>query len=170
VRSKTFMCPECGEMSVRGDVCSYCGRPFAENLAAARAMPNVPHVEPVAAVTESPILWVRVTINLDRPGIPDDAVRPTDLRPRLFRLDGEVITFGWSKSQDLCLRPDKGISSTHGELVRMRDGGFAVRDVGSSNGTFVNGQDLRETDQLTPLPVGTIITLGMWTEICIVAV
>jgi ABC-type multidrug transport system ATPase subunit/pSer/pThr/pTyr-binding forkhead associated (FHA) protein len=48
------------------------------------------------------------------------------------------------------------VSRRHAEIVR-RNGGFAIRDLGSANGTFVNGQ--RVTDWVT-LGVGNVIQIG----------
>ena len=48
------------------------------------------------------------------------------------------------------------ISRRHAEIVR-RDGGHAIRDLGSVNGTFVNGE--RSVDW-TPLRMGDVIQLG----------
>ena len=48
------------------------------------------------------------------------------------------------------------VSWRHAEVVRQ-DGGFAIRDLGSSNGTFVNGQ--RVTGWVT-LGVGDVVQIG----------
>jgi len=48
------------------------------------------------------------------------------------------------------------VSWRHAEIVRQ-DGGFAIRDLGSSNGTFVNGQ--RVTGWI-PLGFGDVIQIG----------
>ena len=56
------------------------------------------------------------------------------------------------------------VSRRHAEIVRRggdggrRDHGHAIRDLGSANGTFVNGQ--RVTTDWTPLRMGDVIQLG----------
>jgi DNA-binding NtrC family response regulator len=52
--------------------------------------------------------------------------------------------------------PDPRMSSKHARLVRDDDGGWILEDVGSTNGTFVEGK--RSTQALLDEP--TIITLG----------
>jgi transcriptional regulator with PAS, ATPase and Fis domain len=48
--------------------------------------------------------------------------------------------------------PDRWMSSTHARIVR-RPGGFLVEDLGSKNGTFVNGRPASEASMLGPLDV-----------------
>jgi pSer/pThr/pTyr-binding forkhead associated (FHA) protein len=59
--------------------------------------------------------------------------------------------------QRLRLRdPDPTVSTRHAELVRVDDG-WAIRDLGSRNGTRVNGWLATEE----PLHAGDTLTLGM---------
>jgi pSer/pThr/pTyr-binding forkhead associated (FHA) protein len=53
-----------------------------------------------------------------------------------FLLDGDLTTVGRHPSSDIFL-DDVTVSRKHAEFVRGGDG-FAVRDVGSLNGTYVN--------------------------------
>ncbi len=53
-----------------------------------------------------------------------------------FLLDDALITSGRHPDSDIFL-DDVTVSRRHAEFVR-RDGGYAVRDVGSLNGTYVN--------------------------------
>jgi pSer/pThr/pTyr-binding forkhead associated (FHA) protein len=59
-----------------------------------------------------------------------------------FLLDSDVTTAGRHPSSDIFL-DDVTVSRRHAELVRTRDG-FAVRDVGSLNGTYVNRERIDE--------------------------
>lgn len=54
-----------------------------------------------------------------------------------FLLDTAVVSVGRHPDSDVFL-DDVTVSRRHAELVRAEDGGFAVRDVGSLNGTYVN--------------------------------
>jgi pSer/pThr/pTyr-binding forkhead associated (FHA) protein len=54
-----------------------------------------------------------------------------------FLLDTAVVTVGRHPDSDVFL-DDVTVSRRHAEFVRAEDGGFAVRDVGSLNGTYVN--------------------------------
>jgi uncharacterized RDD family membrane protein YckC len=56
----------------------------------------------------------------------------------IFPLEGEKMVIGRSRSCDIRLREDT-VSRLHAALV-WRDEGLVVEDLGSSNGTFVNGE------------------------------
>ncbi|HEX5226675.1 MAG TPA: SpoIIE family protein phosphatase [Bryobacteraceae bacterium] len=62
---------------------------------------------------------------------PDGATRP-------LLLDRERYTLGRSSANELCYPEDAGLSRQHLALEREADG-WVVRDLGSKNGTFVNG-------------------------------
>jgi serine/threonine protein kinase len=72
------------------------------------------------------------------------------------------FTIGRSDA-DWKLTFDSAISSTHAE-IDYRDGGFFIRDLNSSNGTFVSGQRLAALRYETLL-VGSRILLGSNTEV-----
>lgn len=70
-------------------------------------------------------------------------------------LQSEQFTVGRSAGNDLVLA-DPEVSRRHVRIVRRADG-FAVEDIGSTNGTFVNGQRI---SHLTMLQDGDAIDLG----------
>jgi len=59
---------------------------------------------------------------------------------------------------------DPGVSRLHAVLLAGPDGGWALFDPGSANGTFLNGREIA-TGDLTPLHDGDCINLGAWTAI-----
>lgn len=62
-----------------------------------------------------------------------------------FLVDKDLTTCGRSTDSDVFL-DDITVSRRHAEIVRAGAGaGFAVRDVGSLNGTYVNGESVEET-------------------------
>lgn len=65
---------------------------------------------------------------------------PRGLVGREYPLSKPVVTVGRRADQDIVL-PDPTVSRTHLWLVRT-EGGVAVRDLGSTNGTRVNGRPL----------------------------
>jgi pSer/pThr/pTyr-binding forkhead associated (FHA) protein len=75
--------------------------------------------------------------------------------PRTVPLKGPVVTIGRSSGCDLVLR-DGLISRRHAE-IRRQDGVAIVCDLASTNGTFVNGVRVRESQPLRP---GDRIRLG----------
>jgi pSer/pThr/pTyr-binding forkhead associated (FHA) protein len=68
-------------------------------------------------------------------------------------LEGERLTIGHVASNDIPLPSDRKVSRTHAILERLPSG-WAVRDLGSTNGTYVNGKriwrdvTLKERDEV----------------------
>ncbi|HTR02684.1 MAG TPA: SpoIIE family protein phosphatase [Thermoanaerobaculia bacterium] len=75
---------------------------------------------------------------------------------RKVSLDRPVTTIGRSSMNDLPIS-DKMLSRQHSRIVRTGDGGFTVEDLGSRNGTFLNGERLTTVQVLKP---GDRITVG----------
>ena len=75
---------------------------------------------------------------------------------REYVLDGRDIAIGRSPSCDIVLEGDQLASRRHA-LLRPKNGGYVVVDLGSSNGTYVNGYEIREA---TTLNDGDRIAIG----------
>lgn len=76
--------------------------------------------------------------------------------PELFPLDRDRTTMGRDEANDVALRDDRLVSQVHA-VIESYGGSFTVRDLGSSNGTFVNGQAIVGERVLRP---GDEIRLG----------
>jgi len=61
-----------------------------------------------------------------------------------FLLDADVTSAGRNPDSDVFL-DDVTVSRKHAVLERRADGSWFVRDVGSLNGTYVNGEQVDET-------------------------
>jgi DNA-binding NtrC family response regulator len=61
---------------------------------------------------------------------------------RRIPVQGERLVIGKAPDSDLCL-PDSAVSRNHCELVRLHEG-YVIRDLGSTNGTHVDGIRVRE--------------------------
>lgn len=75
---------------------------------------------------------------------------------RKFPLEKPVTSIGRSSMNDLPIS-DKMLSRQHARIVRDDNGGLQVEDLGSRNGTFLNGERLAAPQ---PLKAGDRITLG----------
>jgi serine/threonine-protein kinase len=97
---------------------------------------------------------------------------------RRFRLTGTEILIGRRSTRrgiypeiDLTTPPDgpatdTGVSREHAKLVATSDEGWSIIDLGTENGTLVNGTDIAP-GRPVPLRDGDRINLGMWTVITI---
>ncbi|MCS7281906.1 MAG: FHA domain-containing protein [Anaerolineae bacterium] len=56
----------------------------------------------------------------------------------------ETVLIGRGADCDIVL-PERQISRHHAQIERTPDGRYLLRDLGSKNGTFVNGEEVRET-------------------------
>lgn len=83
-------------------------------------------------------------------------LEPVRLQPPDMR-EGERRVLGRSNTCDYAI-PDPTVSTRHAELVRVDDG-WLIRDLGSRNGTRVNGWLAREE----PLRAGDTLTVGRTT-------
>lgn len=72
-----------------------------------------------------------------------------------FELEGDLITIGRGSKNQIIIH-DNEVSRDHCELAPVQDN-YEVRDLGSSNGTFVNGQRVTTT---WPLKHGALLELG----------
>ena len=71
-------------------------------------------------------------------------------------LDSAPLTVGRGEQNDIELRGDDFASAEHARFEPRRDGVW-LTDVGSTNGTFVNGARLERPRRLTP---GDVIRIG----------
>ena len=61
-----------------------------------------------------------------------------------FPIEKESVSLGRGPGVELCFA-DEAMSRSHA-AVEFANGGFRVRDLGSSNGTFLNGGDVQAGD------------------------
>jgi hypothetical protein len=73
-----------------------------------------------------------------------------------WELDSSSLTFGRSSQNDIQLKRDEYASSNHARLEPRRDGVW-VEDIGSTNGTYLNGIRLTRPKRLNP---GDIVRIG----------
>jgi hypothetical protein len=73
-----------------------------------------------------------------------------------WELNASPLTLGRSSRNDVELKRDEYASSTHARFEPRRDGVW-LEDVGSTNGTYLNGIRLTRPKRLTP---GDIVRIG----------
>ncbi|MCL6439003.1 MAG: FHA domain-containing protein [Rubrobacteraceae bacterium] len=94
-------------------------------------------------------------------GIPELVVEGSDIfeRDTRFQIGDGTMTIGRSSSSDIALKSDDYVSSRHARITHHADLLY-VEDLGSTNGTFVNG---RKIVGATPLRSGDTIQIGSTT-------
>jgi predicted component of type VI protein secretion system len=164
-------CPACG-MPVSGRFCEACGHDSAlpEPAASPQSAPEAA-AGWTAVVSADRALYERI---LEQQG-PDTVEFPRFFPERRIVLQGESTLIGRSNRKqgvdpeiDLGIHPaDRGVSTQHA-VLRIRDSGVTVTDLGSTNGTSLNDSDdpLREGEEI-PLADGDRIHVGAWTTITI---
>ena len=66
-----------------------------------------------------------------------------------FELDEALMTIGRGRKNQIIIQ-DNEVSRTHCRLVRVLDD-YEIHDLGSTNGTFVNGERLHENETFLPM-------------------
>jgi len=74
----------------------------------------------------------------------------------VFTLNAHAVTVGRGTTNDVSLSGDEYASSRHARFEPRRDG-IWIEDIGSTNGTFVNGIRLTRERKLTP---GDVVKIG----------
>ena len=74
----------------------------------------------------------------------------------VYGIDSTALTVGRSSDNDLPLDGDEFASGHHARFEPRRDGVY-VEDIGSTNGTFVNGIRLERDRRLVP---GDVVRIG----------
>ena len=162
---ETKVCPACGA-SISGRFCETCGHDSA------LPAPSTPVQAPVtwtAVVTADREFYDRVVAR----GGPDSVDFPQFFPERRITLQRDAALIGrHNRDQgvtpeiDLGLQPaDRGVSTQHA-VLRIRDSGPTITDLGSTNGTSLNdSEDLLANGVETPLSDGDRIHVGAWTTI-----
>lgn len=138
----------------------------AVDVSAVTAPPAAP---PVPAVNADELVLI-VTIDPNMLGKTNPNAPP--LPPRSFNLsfDNNILGRTAGPGVVIVVQGDAGISRAHLDFVRQDDGGFKVKDLGSSNGTDLNDGKLvahAEYPLDRSLQEGDVLKIGEWTKITI---
>ena len=173
-------CPDCGLARHPGArFCEVCRYDFEAHTSAATVAPAPAPIDPLPLAVPDPApqpgafrRWEAVAV-VD-PSLyaePDPAVPcPVGDPARIFPLDLAASLIG-RRSDRRDIHPevpltDGGVSHRHAKITRQPDGSLVLLDLGSTNGTEVNGKAI-EAGVPTPLGDGDQITLGCWTRITV---
>ncbi|MBC8138629.1 MAG: FHA domain-containing protein [Fibrella sp.] len=184
-------CPDCGtpRASPTAVFCEVCRYNFVSKQSwtpnapmTAPAVPATPTAAPPLPTTAPPPLPTGTTPDLPRrweavavvdPALyvdPDPAnPLPVGAPERVFPLDFPENLIGRRSERraiypEIDLSGDSGVSSRHAIVYREADGSLSLLDVGSTNGSQVNGSEVAPGVRV-PLADGDQITVGCWTRI-----
>ncbi|HKD76261.1 MAG TPA: FHA domain-containing protein [Ktedonobacterales bacterium] len=128
---------------------------------------------PIAGSTPAPAPAQRlnVVVITDPSLVEDEEERnqcPQNAPELVFPLDLEENLVG-RRSDDRGIYPevdinDPGVSHRHLKFIRQADGSFVVLEMGSKNGTILNGAELKP-GLPTPIAVGDELLVGSWTRL-----
>jgi hypothetical protein len=176
-----MLCPNCGTpRENNGRFCGVCRYNFetGQSYSAAPAPPAPPPETPAAVARPDPVeipavgapggpwaVFIDFDPSIDPTATPDIS-RP---RPRLtFPLDLPELLIGRAggKAHPEIPIVDEGVSSRHAKIMFSGDGQPSLLELGSTNGTRVNG-DLATPGLPVELKSGDQIVLGRWTRMTI---
>src|SRR5215469_16676001 len=150
----------------------------AVTVAPTNAAPAAPAVSPdadAAAAVSAPLSTsaprLNVVVVTDPSLVEDEEERkqcPQGAPELVFPLDLDENLVG-RRSDAMNIYPeidlsDPGVSHRHLKLLRQPDGSFAALELGSKNGTTLNGVELKP-GLVTPLADGDELIVGTWTRL-----
>ncbi|GET40388.1 FHA domain-containing protein [Microseira wollei] len=181
-------CPECGTPHEpdSGNFCEICGYNFTTGARGEVPITPVANINKIdiptppsqpltsnfnsAPTNRQTAVALEIIVTID-PSLrsPESPPAPTNQPPITFKLDRESNLIGRRSEMrgihpDIPLNFDDAVSHRHALIVRQSDGIFILRDIGSSNGTKLNGVELQPMVD-TPIKDGDEFTLGHWTRI-----
>jgi hypothetical protein len=169
----TITCPDCTAPHdpTSGDFCEICGYNFTTETHG--EVPPISQIVVEAGKSERDVTPLHPSVELIATIDPSlrspDSPEPLEQAPITFRLDKESHLIGRRSElrgvyPEVALDFDSAVSHRHALLNRQPDGTFVLRDIGSTNGTKLNGVELKAMVDV-PIKDGDELTLGHWTRI-----
>jgi hypothetical protein len=164
------VCPTCGTPREGQDrYCPNCAYDFetGERFEPARVLswPGTATKEAAAATATGLVL--ALSVDASRPNEQGCPQPPADTSEHLFLLDQASMVIGRSDAAGLQIpiSGDPYVSRHHAEVIRLDDG-WGVRDLGSTNGTKLNGTPLAGTE-VKRIEAGDVIELGCFSKLTV---
>lgn len=166
VAPRRAACPVCGEprADIDGRFCEVCRYDFRERTSG-RA-PAAPPPPPANAPSRSAwVVVLMVDATLDT--APDPSCPPPAEAQRAFTVELPELLVG-RRDDKQNIRPaiplnDPGASRRHAKFLLGADGTVSLHDLGSTNGTKINGEDV-VAGSIRQLKEGDEVTIGRWTR------
>jgi hypothetical protein len=131
--------------------------------------PVVVSIPPLPVAGDLLLIAISVDASLDTDHNPNNQA-PAGEPDQIFHLDLAENTVGReSGSQGIhpeIVVKDKSVSRRHMKFVRNADGTYSALELGSANGTLMNGQPLRQNVP-TVIKAGDEFVIGSWTRLSI---
>jgi FHA domain len=182
-------CPDCGTLHEEdsGNFCEICGYNFVTGASGEIPIPKASGIAsavldagtvgagatPVTPISTSPTATgtPELLIAVDRTLRCEGSPEPPAFTPLTFPLKKPSTLIGRTSDiraiyPDIALDLDDAISHRHAVIHRQPDGALILRDIGSTNGTFLNGIELAPMTDIS-LKNGDEITLGHWTKLVV---
>jgi hypothetical protein len=181
-----MLCPDCKAPRAHdaGEFCEVCGYnfrtgahgdvAFAQATAVAQAsMPAPVALEIPTEAAAAPASKWSVIASVDPSLREEGSPEPPEQGPVIFAIEKPESLIGrHSRARgiepEIALDFDDAVSHRHAIVSRLEDGSLTVRDIGSANGTRLNGQDVPPLTD-TSLKNGDALTLGHWTRLVVKA-
>jgi len=172
-------CPVCSTArEAAGEYCLNCGYDFVTGERFGPIIPSraptvaqAPAAAPAATLGRRSALSRRfvVVVSVD-PARADQGMQASGWAEpweHVVTLDGSSMVIGRAEAAGVSIpiRGDQYVSRQHAEIVEL-EGEWAVRDLGSTNGTRLNGASLIGS-QLKPIAAGDVIELGCCSKLTI---
>lgn len=168
--SAPMECPDCKapRAADAGEFCEVCGYNFRNG-----AHGDVAFAQAAAPEIPAPLSKWSIIASIDPNLREDGSPEPPEQAPFAFAIEkAENLIGRRSRARgiepEIALDFDDAVSHRHAIVSRLEDGSIAVRDIGSANGTRLNGQDLPPLTD-TALKDGDALTLGHWTRLVVKA-
>jgi FHA domain len=180
VRVSSQLCPDCSaphELG-SGNFCEICGYNFTTGAHGELPLTiaPIPEVETTKQGGEekAPVIAWEVVVTIDSVPHHPDSPPPPDLAPITIRLDKTAHLIGRTSQvraiyPEIALDVDDAVSHRHALIECQPDGDLTLRDIGSANGTELNGVEIKPMTDIR-LKNSDEITVGHWTKIQVKAI